>query len=260
MSGRFAGRRVLLAGAGGALGGAIAERFLREDALLVACDIGEAQLDAAAERLPADLRERWLPVVCDVADAEAVQRAVERAEAVHGGVDVLVCNAGVSGVVPVVEMSEEEWDRVLAVNAKSVFLLARAVLPGMLARQDGAIVTIASQAGRRGEPYTAHYCAAKAAVLNFGRALAWEVAPHVRVNAVCPGYVDSAMTRAGGAGYAARTGVSAEDVAEGRRAAIPLKAFQSPADIAAAVCFLASDDARSITGVALDVNGGETMH
>jgi len=260
MSGRFDGRRVLLAGAGGTLGGAIAERFLREGASLVACDVGEAQLDALAAGLPSELRERCLPVVCDVADDAAVRAAVTRAEEAHGGVDVLVCNAGVSSVVPVVEMSEAEWDRVLDVNTKSVFLLARAVLPGMLARQDGSIVTIGSVAARRGEPFTAHYCAAKAAVLNFGRALAWEVAPHVRVNAVCPGYVDSAMTRAGRADYAARTGGSEADLLRDRLGAIPLKAFQPPADIAAAVCFLASDDARSITGVTLDVNGGETMH
>jgi 3-oxoacyl-[acyl-carrier protein] reductase len=249
-----------MAGAGGTLGAAITERFLREGAHVVGCDRSLEALEALGRALTPDFRDRWSSVLCDVSDADAVDQAVAQVVQARGEIDVLVNNAGVSGVVPVVEMSEQQWDEVLDVNAKSVFLLSRAVLPGMLARRYGAIVSIASQAGKRGEPFTAHYCAAKAAVINFSRALAWEVAPHVRVNTVCPGYIESAMTRAGESTVAERTGESVEQLRENRRKAIPLGSFQSAEDIAAAVCFLASEDARNITGVAMDVNGGETMN
>jgi NAD(P)-dependent dehydrogenase (short-subunit alcohol dehydrogenase family) len=256
---RFPDYSVLLAGAGGTLGGAIAERFLREGAHVVAMDREPTHLEELERHLPDEVRERCRPVVGDVVADADVRRVAELALDAGDRIDVLVNNAGISGVVPVVEMDEDEWDRVFDVNAKGAFLLARAVLPGMLKRGEGAIVNIASQAGRRGEPFTAHYCAAKAAVINFSRALALEVAPQVRVNTVCPGYVESAMTRTGRAAYAARTGASPDDLADARRAAIPLGAFQSPEDIAAAVCFLSSPDASSITGLTMDVNGGESM-
>ena len=251
------GKVAVVAGAGGALGSAITDLLLREGGVVVACDSSEAAVDELSRRLKGDA---GAAMQCDVTSAEQAAGVMATALERFGHIDVLVNNAGVSGVVAVLEMTEEQWDRVMDVNAKGVFLMSRAVLPAMLDRGEGTIINVASQAGRRGEPFTAHYCAAKAAVINFGRALALEVAPHVRVNTVCPGYVDSAMTRAGRDAYAARVGVSPEDLATRRLAGIPMAAFQTPDDIARVIAFLASAGSRHITGATIDVNGGETMH
>jgi 3-oxoacyl-[acyl-carrier protein] reductase len=185
----------------------------------------------------------------DVARAAEVAQLVQGVEATLGPVDVLVNNAGIILEKPLVETREDEWDRLLAVDLKSVFLMACAVLPGMQARQRGVIVNVASDLGILGRTNFTAYCAAKAGVIGLTRALAREVVPYIRVNAVAPGAVNTVMV--------APEQMSAASLAQ--ELAVPQGRIADPAEIAATVVFLASDLARFYCGQVLGPNGGSVM-
>jgi NAD(P)-dependent dehydrogenase (short-subunit alcohol dehydrogenase family) len=246
--GRFDGRVALVTGAARGLGREIAAAFAREGAAVVAADL-TADGDPAAG---------VVPVACDVTDAEQVAAAMDVATQRFGPVDVLVNNAGISTVSPVAQLSERDFDRVVDVNLKGAFLCSRAFAAQAGAR--GAIVTVASQAGKRGVANIAPYCAAKAAQIGFTRALALELAPAVRVNAVCPGIVETELVTEQVRSQADAHGRSADEVRAGWLAEVPLRRFQPASAVAAAVLFLASDEAGEITGEALNVSGGMVMH
>jgi NAD(P)-dependent dehydrogenase (short-subunit alcohol dehydrogenase family) len=250
--GRFDDQVVIVTGGATGLGHAIQSRFLAEGAHVVVADVDEAAL-AQAEGPRVDA------VRCDVTRAPAVRALVDGTLERHGRVDVLVNNAGVSSVALVVDLAEEEWQRVMDVNAKGTFLCCQAVLPSMLERRGGTIVNLASQAGKRGQRYIAHYCAAKAAVINFTRALALEAAPHVRANSVCPGTIATPMVERTIERQAELEGIDEAVLKQDAIEATPLGRLQQPADVAAAVAFLASRDAGEITGQALNVSGGVIM-
>jgi NAD(P)-dependent dehydrogenase (short-subunit alcohol dehydrogenase family) len=257
---RQEGSVVIVTGGAAGLGLAISRRFLEEGAQVIALDVVEAALTEAVEAVDAEHRARFETLRCDVGDRAEVNAVFGEILDRHGRLDVLVNNAGVSGVSYVVDMEESEWDRVMRVNAKGTFLCCQAVLPTMLERRSGSIVNISSQAGRRGFEQIAHYCAAKGAVLNFSRALALEAAPHVRVNSVCPGTIATPMVLGTLEKQAKLSaGATPGQLMQETIDAIPLKRLQEPEDIAAAVAFLASDDAKEMTGQALDVSGGVLM-
>lgn len=258
MQRRLDGRVALVTGAGRGLGREIALALARAGAAVVAADV--AAVGRPARQGADDDVARIVPVACDVTDAAQVADAFAFARERFGEVDVLVNNAGVSTVAPVARLSERDFQRVLDVSVKGTFLCSRAFATQDPAPDGGAIVNVASQAGKRGVANIAHYCAAKAAQLNFTRALAAELAPAVRVNAVCPGIVETELVAEQLASQAAASGRSRDEVREGWLAEVPLKRFQSPEAIAAAVLFLASDDAAEITGEALNVSGGMVMH
>jgi NAD(P)-dependent dehydrogenase (short-subunit alcohol dehydrogenase family) len=158
-----------------------------------------------------------------------------------------------------VDLSEDEWDRVMDVNAKGVFLCTRAILTHMLERGSGVIVNIASQAGKRGYKLFTHYCASKAAVIVFSKGVALEVAPHVRVNCICPGIVNTDMMEREYGWETAMTGEPKESIQKRWMAGIPMGRFQEPEHIARVALFLASDDASEMTGQAINVTGGMVM-
>lgn len=194
----------------------------------------------------------------DVSVARDVQEVVDRAIECHGAVDHLVNNAGIVTIAPLVETSEGDWDRVIGVNLKGVFLGMRAVLPHMVERGRGSIVNVASQAGKRGNQYIAPYCS-KAGVISLTQTAALEAAPNVRVNCLCPGFINTELQEEEYDAVSAITGEDRHEIKAGWLAAMPLGRFQEVQDVADAVLFLASDAAAQTTGEALNVSGGMVM-
>ena len=201
--------------------------------------------------------ERVHPVVADVTDEASMAALYEQAEAARGGFGLVVANAGGTASGPAAKLSREEWDGVLATNLTGAFLSVRPALGGMIANGAGRIVFIASTAGLKGYPYVAPYVAAKHGVVGLMRALAAETAKSgVTVNAVCPGFTETGLLADSVERIAAATGRSEADA----RAALanPQGRFVEPDEVAAAVLWLASEEARSVTGQAISVSGGET--
>jgi len=195
---------------------------------------------------------RAIALRLDVTDAASIQAAVAETEQALGPLDVLVNNAGWDEVEPFVESRVATWDKLLEINLKGPLLCAHAVLPGMIARGSGRIVSIASDAGRVGSSGEAVYSAAKAGVIGFTKTLAREVARHgINVNVVCPGPTDTPLL--------AGIGADNPKLVEALSRAVPLGRLGRPEEVAAAVAFLASDDAGFITGQTLSVSGGLTM-
>ncbi|MGZ4351519.1 MAG: SDR family NAD(P)-dependent oxidoreductase, partial [Solirubrobacteraceae bacterium] len=191
--------------------------------------------------------------VCDVTDEAAVSRAFSAI----GDVDVLVNNAGMGESAPLHQTTLESWRRHLDVNATGAFLCMRAVAPGMRQRGTGAIITVASTAGRVGVPYTSAYSASKHAVVGLTRAVASELAgTGVRVNAVCPTFVRTEMTDRSIATIVQRTGRTPEQAEEALAAASPLGRLLEPDEVAEAIVFLASPAAADISGQAVVIDGG----
>ncbi len=246
---RHAGRSVLVTGSASGIGRGIAERFLADGAHVAGFDLRPTEI----------AHDRFLSLVGDATSEADTARAVAEAVARHGGLDVMVCNAGVIAVQPVAEMPFEEWRRVMGVNVDSVFLGARAAARAMIAQgRGGVIITAASGAGRRGVPNLSHYCASKAAIIVFTQALAIELAPHrIRANAYAPGHIETPFWGGIAEGFAKVWGKTPEEVVEGFRAAVPWGRFGTPDDVAAAVSWLASDEAEYVSGQTIAMNGAE---
>lgn len=242
----LAGQVALVTGAATGIGRATALRLAQAGAVVWVNHLGQADAaDAVVHEITA-AGGRAQAVEADVSDAAAVQRM---AEAV-GPVNVLVNNAGVIQEKPFLDTTEADWDRMLAVDLKAVFLVCRAVIPGMLSKGQGVIVNIASDLGILGRERYASYCAAKAGVIGLTKSLAREFAPQqIRVNAVAPGPVATAMV--------SLEHMSAEWVE--KELAIPQHRLGAPEEIADTVLFLASDLSRFYTGQVLGPNGGSVM-
>lgn len=240
------GRTALVTGAATGIGRACAVRLAQAGATVWINHLGQADAAAALVREIVAAGGRAQTIEADVSDALAVQRM---AEAV-GAVDVLVNNAGVIQEKPFLDTTEADWDRLLAVDLKAVFLVCRAFVPGMLSLGQGAIVNIASDLALLGRERYAPYCAAKAGVIALTKSLAREFAPqHIRANAVAPGPVATAMV--------SLEHMSAEWVE--KELAIPQHRLGAPEEIADSVLFLASDLSRFYTGQVLGPNGGSVM-
>jgi NAD(P)-dependent dehydrogenase (short-subunit alcohol dehydrogenase family) len=256
----FSGERVLVTGGAGGIGLAIGEAFVRAGAHVVLLGRGGAALAKAAEVAAAAGEGEASSVACDLQDAREIVRAAHDVTDRLGGVDVLVNNAGVSMHVPLVDCPDHVINLNLDVNLRAVMLLTREFLRGMIEQGRGNVINIASQAAKRGWPENTHYSASKVGVLGFTLALAAEVAPEVRVNAVCPGMVFTGMMQNNIRVTSERKAISYDAAYEEWSSGIPMGRMQKPVDIANAVLFLASDAASEITGEALNVSGGQTTH
>ncbi|MGH7962873.1 MAG: SDR family NAD(P)-dependent oxidoreductase [Candidatus Binatia bacterium] len=245
------GKTVIVTGGGSGIGRAIARRLGREG-----CHVGIFDLSqSGAEETAGLIREaggQALVQVVDITNSARVNQAVAAFEAEASPVAVLVNNAGWDKVEPFIKSTEATWDKVLAINLKGPIICARAVLDGMIARRAGKIISIGSDAGRVGSTGEAVYSAAKGGIIAFSKTLAREVARYgINVNAVCPGPTNTPLFQ----------GVTGDNprLADALKAAIPLGRLGEPDDIAGVIAFLASDDARFITGQTLSVSGGLTM-
>lgn len=249
---------VITGGAGG-LGLATVSRLLADGSRVAMLDRSPEILGRASAKLGAVPEERLITLACDITSRASVAAAMGAVMEQWGTIDTLVNNAGVTTFSPFEDLSEEDWNRVIDVNLKGTFLCCQAVVPYMRAKGSGAIVNLSSQAGRKGQKLIAHYCAAKAGVINLTRALALELAPEIRVNAVCPGVIKTEMIQGELEWRRQTLGEDPEQTLAQWRAQIPLGRFQQPEDIADAIAFLASAKASQITGQALSVDGGTTM-
>lgn len=246
----------VVTGGGQGIGAAVARALAAEGAAVVVAARSAPKLAAVAEAIRGTGRRAWA-VPCDVTDPASVRALAEAATRHLGHVDILVNNAGTAHSAPLHRLELEDWNRVFAVNATGTFLCTRAFLPGMLERQWGRVVNVASVAGLHGAKYIAAYSAAKHAVIGFTRSVAAEVAgTGVTCNAVCPGYVDTGMTRESVERVAAKTGkpraeaLAAMLVATGQRRLIP------PGDVAHAVLSLCGERSERINGEAIVIEAG----
>ena len=254
---RYPGKVALITGAGGGIGRATAVRLASEGASLLLADVAEAALAECAEAAR-KAGARAVAALADVTRAEDFEALVARAERELGGLDFLVNNAGIEGVVaPIESYPLDVFDRVLAVNVRGVFLGMRAAAPALRRRGGGAIVNLASVAGVTGDPNLSAYIASKHAVIGLTRSGALAFGKDgVRVNAVAPSPVETRMMRALEAGMGGAQG--GEMVRKLVSERIPLGRYAEPAEVAALIAFLGSDEARFITGSIYTIDGGMT--
>ena len=246
----IAGRHALVTGGGGGLGRAIALALADEGLAVTICGRDPA-------RLAAVLHPRIHGLVADVTSEDSVNGLYEAATKARGPFDILVANAGAASSGGAAKVGLADWQATLAVNLTGAFLTVRPALPAMTKAGDGRIVFIASTAGLRGYPYVAPYVAAKHGVIGLMRALAAEMAKtRITVNAVCPGFAETGLLARSIDRIVAATGRSHSEA----RAALvnPQGRFVTPEEVAATVLWLVSDAARSVTGQAISVSGGET--
>lgn len=255
----LAGRVAVVTGGGRGIGAEVARRLARAGAAVAVAARSEGEIEAVA----AELRgagERALAVPCDVTDEEAVADLARRVDAELGPVDLLVNNSGIATSAPLARITLEEWNRILAVNATGTFLCTRAFLPGMMERGGGRVVNVASIAGVTGARYIAAYAASKHAVVGLTRAAAAEAASRgVTVNAVCPGYVDTAMTDASVARIVEKTGLEADEVRGRLAKSNPQGRLLEPGEVAALIVYLCGPEAGGINGQAIVLDGGGTQ-
>jgi NAD(P)-dependent dehydrogenase (short-subunit alcohol dehydrogenase family) len=251
MPGILAGKRALVTGGASGIGRATALLFAREGAVVSVVDLDETGGQAVAQKV-VDEGGQAIFVRCDVSLTADCQRAVQQTVDRLGGLDILFNNAGIIRRATVVDTTEEEWDRVMAVNVKSVFLLSKYTVPVMARSGGGVIVNTSSGWGLVGGRRAVSYCASKGAVLNMTRAMALDhSAQNIRVNCVCPGDTDTGLLR----DEARQLGQAEEDFLA-QAADRPLRRIGTPEEVAQAVLYLASDRASFVTGTALVVDGG----
>jgi NAD(P)-dependent dehydrogenase (short-subunit alcohol dehydrogenase family) len=245
------GKKAIITGGASGIGRAAALLFVSAGAAVVIADIDDQGGEALAKKIHAGGGE-GIYVHCDVTKAEDCQRTVQRTINSFGGVDILFNNAGIIRRASVIDTTEEQWDRVMAVNVKSIFLMSKYTIPHMVQAGGGVILNTSSGWGLVGGRDAVSYCASKAAVVNLTRAMALDHgAQNIRVNCICPGDTDTPMLRVEARQLGENEKTFLDDAAER-----PLQRIGTPQDIAQAALYLCSDAASYVTGSTLVVDGG----
>jgi len=237
-------KRVLVTGAASGIGLATAQRFVRESSQVVILDVDQKALDKALKDNPSIKGG----ICADVSDADAVEQAFQQLDDTIGGIDILIANAGISIRQNFVDISPEQWDKVMAVNLRGIFLCASQAAKRMMAQGSGVILMTSSTNGTEGHRWYADYNASKAGVILLAKTIALELAPTVRVNAVCPGYVLTSMQKA----------EYTDEMFKAANEKTPMKRHAEPDEVGALYAFLASSEAAYITGADIRIDGGET--
>lgn len=250
------GRAAVVTGGGRGIGATVARALAEAGAAVVVAARTQGQIDEVAEELGSAGHRAWA-VGCDVADPDSVVDMARSATEYLGHVDILINNAGIAWSDPVHKITLEDWNKIFAVNATGTLLCTQAFIGGMVERKWGRVVNIASVAGLTGSSYIGAYAASKHAVLGFTRSVAAEVAASgVTVNAVCPGYVDSDMTREAVNLIAQKTGMAGEQALRNLLDMSPQRRLIEPEEVAQTVLWLCDDAARSVNGEAIVMDGG----
>ena len=251
------GRAAVITGGGRGVGAAVAQRLASAGAAVLVAARTASQVEQVAARLR-DEGHAAHATICDVSDESSVEALAATARDRLGHVDILINNAGIAAAAPIHRTTLDLWTRMLTVNATGAFLCLKAFLPGMVERGWGRVVNVASIAGLSADRYISAYAASKHALVGLTRAAAAEVASRgVTVNAVCPGYLDTEMTRETIARIVETTGRSEDTAIEAILQRVPQKRLIDPEEVAEAVVFLCGDAARGITGESLVIDGGD---
>jgi meso-butanediol dehydrogenase / (S,S)-butanediol dehydrogenase / diacetyl reductase len=256
---RFESKTVLITGASRGIGKGLAQRFASEGAALVLA-ANEKAVHEVAEELRATGHQA-ISVLCDVTQKPEVEQLYARAAEQFGRIDVSIQNAGIITIARIEDLSEADWDRIMAVNTKGVFLCCQAAAVRMKPHQSGRIINTASGQARQGFIYTPHYAASKFGVVGITQSLAKELAPYnITVNAFCPGIIDTDMWAYNDAAWGKLLGnYGPGELMQEWVQSIPMKRVGRAADVAGLVAFLASEDAAYITGQTINVDGGLIM-
>jgi len=255
----FEGKTALVTGAAGAIGKGIAEAFSRAGAKVFITDLQQEAVDKAAKEIGGDCAGK----AADVTKADQVAEVVASASAALGGkVDVLVNVAGIVAEGKVEDITEADWDKMFAVNCKGTFFFIKNVVPLMKANASGRIVNFSSKSGKTGSALLSHYSAAKAAIIGFTQALAYELAPSgITVNCLCPGITENTgVWSSVSSGYVKNMKMPMDEVVKKFTAKVPLGRLARIEDVVAVTLFLSSAGADYMTGQAINVTGGREMH
>jgi meso-butanediol dehydrogenase / (S,S)-butanediol dehydrogenase / diacetyl reductase len=255
----LAGYAAIVTGAGRGIGRATALELARMGADVVVAEVDRAGAEKTAAEVQA-LGRKALVVPTDVTRRADLAAMAEQTRRQLGRIDILVNNAGIYRAAASLDVTEEHWDAIMTINAKAVFFASQAVLPAMIAQKRGAIVSLASMAGKIGSRTNLPYNASKAAVISITKSLALaHGADGIRVNCVCPGFVETDMWTQVAREQGALLGMSADEFTRQRKDAVPLGRMETPEDVATVIAFLASPRAAYVTGQALSVDGGLVM-
>ena len=246
----FAGKTAIVTGASRGVGRATALRLSEGGANVVVNFLSNDTEAIETVRLCEEKGVESIAIQGDVSDFRNAEAIAKAALEKFGRIDLLVCNAGIWEGASIEEMSEELWNKVINTNLKSAWAMTKACVPSMKRRDSAAIVMVSSTAGQRGEAHYSNYAASKGGQISFTKALATELAPKIRVNAVAPGWIETAMVR---------PAFEDDTYKQGVLNSIPLNRIATTDDIALSICFLLSDWSRHITGEILNINGGAVL-
>jgi NAD(P)-dependent dehydrogenase (short-subunit alcohol dehydrogenase family) len=254
----FTGKTALITGAVGAIGKDIAIQLSKNGAKVFISDLKQDAVDAAVK----EIGEGCLGLAADVTKIDEVEKVVAAAaEAFDNKIDILVNVAGIIGTCPVEDITEEQWDTMMAVNCKGPFLFTKFVVPMMKANNYGKIVNFSSKSGKTGSALMSHYGAAKAGIIGFTQALAFELAPNINVNCVCPGITENTgVWDTASAGYINNLGMSRDEVVDKFKAKVPLQRLAKIKDVTSVTVFMCSEGSDYMTGQAINITGGREMH